>query len=358
MASGPRGDVGLTSCCARGLRSDVRLEIPPVGGSYESGRSTFNSCQVRVYLTMEYSAARRRFKGATGQTNHFLITILVGLEGVAEGKVESTPSFSTTWAPLDPEASARRSREFALASTLVFVADCLDSYLKDLSDSFPIEVPASLFDVMDETGRVRRGGLAERVNSLGQHFGVDRTTTAMVECAIVSRNRAAHASRNIKLDPSTAGVLRTASARLLDEYQRLEVEPLVDKLRSSSPSGLTFKETASILRAVHNFVQQVDHAVLTATDLSVPLAASLREFLTESAAASKKRAADIWGRGPSIAHEKVRTIARNFGGFKDAENPDFFVDPLELVRISEMSAHEGLTTYGAAHTPESNNRTD
>lgn len=61
-------------------------------------------------LSIKTSAARRDFKEMLGQNNHFLITIMIGLDAVADGEARRGDEFSTSWAPHDVRRSAMRSQ--------------------------------------------------------------------------------------------------------------------------------------------------------------------------------------------------------------------------------------------------------
>ena len=64
------------------------------------------------------------FKNEIGQANHFLITILVGLDGVHDNKINIKEEFSTSWNPKNRIDSANRSREFAKKSALTSISCC------------------------------------------------------------------------------------------------------------------------------------------------------------------------------------------------------------------------------------------
>ena len=75
------------------------------------------------------SRAFRKFKTEMGQANHFLITIMVGLDAVEDG-AKKRESFHTTWNPQNARASASRSRHYAIKSALAWAVDNLDMYLR------------------------------------------------------------------------------------------------------------------------------------------------------------------------------------------------------------------------------------
>ncbi|UUI39979.1 hypothetical protein [Oceanobacillus oncorhynchi] len=69
-------------------------------------------------IPISQSRALRYFKKLIGQNNHFLITILIGLDGVEKEKVELSEEFSTSWNPKNKRNSVIRSRHFAIKATL------------------------------------------------------------------------------------------------------------------------------------------------------------------------------------------------------------------------------------------------
>lgn len=67
---------------------------------------------------LNHSVAQRQFKKRMGQANHFLITILIGLDEVSKGLVKKPDTLDVSWNPKDVKASAERSRVYALNSSL------------------------------------------------------------------------------------------------------------------------------------------------------------------------------------------------------------------------------------------------
>ena len=222
----------------------------------------------------------------------------------------------------------------------MFVADCLDDYIKELSRSFPKEVPASIFADISSDGRPKRLGLPDRVKRLGSHASIDRATSALAECAMVYRNQTAHPSRQIKLGGGTIGDLLRSGDDIQESYQGLDVSRLIDHVGSGRTSAVTFKETASMLSAVHRFVRGVDTSVLQTTDLSVLLESTLATYVFERE--PKRRAVDVWGRGEAEAVDKIFTIAANVGGFTSVDTLQHCVEPDAISRLANLSPEEAL----------------
>ena len=71
------------------------------------------------------SRAYKKFKTEVGQANHFLITIIIGLDAVEDG-AQKKESFNTTWNPRNVKASVGRSRHYAIKSALAWIVDNQD----------------------------------------------------------------------------------------------------------------------------------------------------------------------------------------------------------------------------------------
>ena len=80
-------------------------------------------------IGLKYSYALKEFKSLAGQSNHFLITILIGLDAVENGDAEKSDDFKTSWNPKNVTSSARRSRMFSINATLAWLIDAFDSYV-------------------------------------------------------------------------------------------------------------------------------------------------------------------------------------------------------------------------------------
>ena len=89
----------------------------------------FESRAASMTYDLKRTQARAAFKELLGHANHFLITILVGLNGVKCGTVKHDDEFRAAWNPRDAKASAERSRLFALDLALVRAVDSLATYM-------------------------------------------------------------------------------------------------------------------------------------------------------------------------------------------------------------------------------------
>lgn len=76
-----------------------------------------------------HSSSFRKFKSEMVQANHFLITIMVGLDVVEDGAVKRE-DFHAVWNPQNTISSVKRNKQYALKSALSWAVDNLDMYLR------------------------------------------------------------------------------------------------------------------------------------------------------------------------------------------------------------------------------------
>lgn len=107
----------------------IAMIVLPLKQEYVCSNQTIGSIGGR-YMEISNSFNYKCFKKNIGQANHFLITVLVGLDGLEDHEeINIRSSFRTTWNPKNRIASIARSREFVKKSSLAWIIDCLDSYL-------------------------------------------------------------------------------------------------------------------------------------------------------------------------------------------------------------------------------------
>jgi hypothetical protein len=256
---------------------------------------------------MRITPARRRFKRLLGQTNHFIITILIGLEAVETGKASIGDTFRTSWSPHDVGRSSARSREFALNASLAWTVDALDCYLR-LARRQPMVMIESLTSTYDADG----ASLSKRIQIVasGTGHGAD-PAHHLARLAVTWRNRLVHSLAELELATDSAEALRHAADRIRDDYQGLEVEPLlaaVSERRATRPP--TFKEATSLVRAAHTFVAQSDDSFIASLDVEKYFLDALRSYLSND---TSRRLHNIWGKDANRARRSLGQIAQEFG---------------------------------------------
>jgi hypothetical protein len=184
---------------------------------------------VTTQLTVKVSPARRAFKDMLGQNNHFLVTIMVGLDAVAKGEARLGEDFSTRWNPRNVEQSARRSREFACKALTAWLTDSVATYIRNLLAD-PIIIPDS-----DLVMGVRAAGpLDEKVQILTSAFDEDESiATLLVRAALIWRNRLVHYQARNKVDGALASMLRSYDQEIASDYQGLDIARMLDSIEKS-----------------------------------------------------------------------------------------------------------------------------
>src|SRR4051812_19356966 len=87
---------------------------------------------------------------------------------------------------------------------------------------------------------------------------------ALVEVLITWRNNTLHDLADNKVSQASRDALAQHAADIRENYRGLIVEELADKAEAGA--SLTFKETASLINAAHEFVKEVDSRLLASFD--------------------------------------------------------------------------------------------
>lgn len=78
---------------------------------------------------MSHSLYYRMFKREVGQANHFLITMMVGLDAVNHG-AKKEEDLHACWNPKNVNSSVIRSKQYAIKASLAWTVDNIDMYLR------------------------------------------------------------------------------------------------------------------------------------------------------------------------------------------------------------------------------------
>lgn len=253
-------------------------------------------------LILEVTRARRLFKQLAGQNNHFLITILVGLDAVSRGTAQLPSEFSSSWNPRDFGRSAQRSREFAIKALLAWLVDALNAYIGALQMPPVVLSDALMQDYLGSKS------IGERVAALAKATEQHNPETFLVELAIIWRNRLVHFGARNRVGSALNSSLRKCSREIEISYQGLIIAQTLDAVEASRTP--TFKEVTALARAAHKFVEVVDEALLARADLNLYLRQALAVYLSEDPV---KRSAKVWGKDFERRVSAIVQIAQNHG---------------------------------------------
>ena len=281
-----------------------------------------------------------------GQSNHFLITILVGLTAVEDGTATLPPEMRTSWAPHDRVRSATRSREFAIKALLAWLVDALDAYIRMLQRP-PLIANMTVMESIAEA-ETKREGIAGKVRSIVLPAGLaDSAEAILVEVAVVWRNRLVHRTARNQIGKRLAKAARDHAPEFFDSYQGLIIEDLLQRAGRWPSIAPTFKEVTAVVRATHKLIEKVDAYLLNDIELEPFLRETLREYLTEyrdtKPASVMVRAHNVWGKSPDRCRSTIRQIALNNGltTYRDGAPNELTMATIE--KLANLSPSEAVT---------------
>ena len=218
-------------------------------------------------LKLQISSSRRYFKKRLGQANHFLITILVGLDGIIKDDITLSPEFSTSWIPKNKENSAKRSAKFALNSALAWAIDNLDAYFIMCHQKPTLFEDQTLIDDMSKAGRHVHDKFIAIYRYL-ERKGAEsiKPYAALVGLAIQWRNNTTHFGAENKLDTKVLDGLKHNNVWYKDNFRGLDI---IESLNSFDDNkDPSFKEVTSMIAAIHKFVEIADEVFVKNIDVN------------------------------------------------------------------------------------------
>lgn len=226
-------------------------------------------------MEMNNSINYKKFKKQIGQVNHFLITIIVGLDALQDNnKLTIRDDFSTSWNPENRDNSINRSREFARKAALSWVVDCLDSYLQNCNREPKLITDTDLIKEFDKAGLSVRNKYKEIIKFLDKK---DSVLSAFADLAISWRNILIHSNANSSIDDSTRNILLKNTELIRKKFCNLDIKIMLDNFdKKGTP---TFKEVTSLIKATIDFVNEVDQALIYNMDSDKYLNAVFNHFL-------------------------------------------------------------------------------
>lgn len=193
--------------------------------------------------------ALQPFLDSTGRIVHHLNTIIVGLSSVEAGTATKPVSLDITWAPKDLTTSSRQARAFALRSTLVFLAEEINTYV-DRITRYPGLTRSSDWDSKKKADRLVA---VQRQLKLEDDF-------LLVGAVLIAhwRNRNIHGQSGARLTEAQRQILIDAKETLKTEFKNLDSQRLLDDFDKDSPS---LKDTSSLVAMAIRFVKRLDESI-------------------------------------------------------------------------------------------------
>ncbi len=251
-------------------------------------RFGFESQLMHNFKYVKTTIARKRFKRIFGQSNHFLITILIGLDQISSGSdIVKPDDFRTSWDPKDKNVSAERSRKFLLSAFLAYLVDGIDMYLTSIYRKPKLIKGDEIDNIYSRAGQ----SVAYKVEHLGEYLKIDPVYICMTSLIIVCRNRTVHYYAENKLSDEQTGILKSNLNRIKDEFCHLDILQLlckIDKNHVGEDYSLTFKEVASLIKATHLFIEKVDEVIIQKNNLEEYGKEVIEEYLGNNPLAKVK----------------------------------------------------------------------
>lgn len=273
-----------------------------------------------MHLVLETSPPRRAFKRSLGQANHFLITILVGLDAIEDGTARQRQGMPASWNPQNPAQSAARSRGFAARAAVALLFDCIDAYTRDiLAEPTIVQCEKSrnaLKMAADSTARFEE--LARLVGQSGS------SAWALLNLGRAWRHRLLHTRSDAAPEGAVVAALRRNKEAIEDEYAGLDIEKLQRSLVNGEPH---IKETTAMIRAGHKFVEAADRDLLTDFDVCAYAKEALCSHLKPLDLTERKvRVSNLWGQNCERRLRAILNVLRSQGVTVDLARRDETVE--------------------------------
>ncbi|MET4622191.1 hypothetical protein ABIE18_003660 [Arthrobacter sp. 2762] len=260
-----------------------------------------------IELGINRTPARVSFKKNAGQNNHFLITVLVGLDSVREGKAGLNDEFSTSWSPKDVERSALRSRDYALVTSLAWITDLIDVYRKRLQGMNSVFESAFSAKINAIEGR------ANRLSGVASALDISKTDSNLLLTlfAIKWRNTIVHSDAVTRVSSTLKAHLLNAADEISEAHRGMDVERSIAAFEQGHAP--TFKEVASFISAAQGLVQAFDAAALAKMDIDKYAESTLSAYFSHVFSKNTQVFSQFWPGNPSKSHQRLAKLLTQCG---------------------------------------------
>lgn len=288
-------------------------------------------------MDIKRSNGFKNFSKKIGQNNHFLITILIGLDAVKEGIAKKEDGFKTSWNPKSVEDSALRSREFAIKATLAWLVDCLDSYFM-----YTYTKPKLIQENNFESAYCSANQSVYKRYTVFKEWIYDLPDieSALVDLTISWRNRLIHSNANNPISEKSREILIANMDTISDNYQGLIIVETLEAF--SNKNAPKFKEITAMIRACRTFVQELDRNLITRLDKKRFTNELISYYVNE---VINQKVNTLWGKDEETRKRQLRNFLKNFS-FVDSKEENELDEYIEEIankgeqEIKEMFIHK------------------
>jgi hypothetical protein len=297
-------------------------------------------------IKLAKSRALNYFKNLIGQNNHFLITILIGLDGVAKERVKLSDEFSTSWNPKNVSSSVIRSRHFAIKATLSWIVDSIDAYFT-LANRKPKLIQSQEFiNRMDSAGH----RVSMKLEAFNESLVCLEVEYALVKLTITWRNRLVHNFADNELTEDVRKILINDKNKeyIKEQYRGLDIEELLQSFDTSFKSIPKFKEITALVSASIRFITDIDEKLINVLEADTYVNEMISDYILgdtdleipDDKESRLKRLENIWTKNKELKVKKLVNIIGQYGCTIPSEHP--IIESLSNLNYKEAKQKFGI----------------
>lgn len=230
------------------------------------------------------------FLKKSGYAVHEINTIIVGLSSIENQTYTKPNELTISWSTKDPISSARKARQFALKSAIIFIDDALAVYLKGISsyvdnlilssilgrknpfytDLIKGTVDKDLIKLLKKLEEKKYGkdnkekkyldlDSADRIRCLRLMFKLPNEY--WIPCVILLicwRNRIAHSASMAQLTQAEVEILDKNKDEIFTKYAKIDIGLTIQNFNSGT---ITLKDFTTLISMTINMVRFIDMSI-------------------------------------------------------------------------------------------------
>ncbi|MGN7492091.1 hypothetical protein ACTHPF_13155 [Paenibacillus sp. SAF-054] len=267
------------------------------------------------------SKAFLKFKDLIGQNNHYLITILIGLDGVKNKLVTKSDEFHTTWKPKDLDSTVNRSRHFAIKATMAWIVDGIDTYFSLCNRKPNLLQDEDFISQLSSADKSVYKKLYVFINNLK----LTCPEVFLIDLVITWRNRLVHFLARTPINDELKNNLIQNKQYFIDNYQGLDISLTLENFDKNEVPK--FKEITSFIRAAIKLVENIDRELLQKLDNERFYKEVLSEYLSDNFLHKLDK---IWSEDQNSRERTLINIYRQYGIIFDPSDS-------EIIKYSNMT---------------------
>lgn len=217
-----------------------------------------------TYLIME-SKELKEFKKNVGQSNHYLITLLIGLDAVKNG-YKKPDYLDSKWDPENLDNSVNRTKIYSFRAAMAWLGDNVDTYFSSITSLLRKLNPSSDLLLEIDFSNVHS------VHKVFTHFK-DKSSDkigveywAYVDMLIQWRNNLTHKNASNSLIPEASTYFNSNKSGIIKSYKGKEIDIHLDtkKLLNDFKDNetITLKDIATLISKTIQYITKLDNLIM------------------------------------------------------------------------------------------------